>query len=178
MEEVFRGLRYPEIVTSDNLSQIQILAESPVAKEILSKPCFTRVWVYQELVLSREVLVQYGRTRVKWEDLCSAIVGSPDDSMNTEDDILPHRITGNAIISQMRHARRGVRRALEAKERHHPCDLSCYPVGVLGSQICETLFMEILESLVSTSKVRWSTFRPLITTKVFRKCSWTQLVLL
>ncbi|KAG4419542.1 hypothetical protein IFR04_007336 [Cadophora malorum] len=37
--------------------------------QILTRPWFTRVWVYQELVLSRTSLVQCGRYRVRWDGL-------------------------------------------------------------------------------------------------------------
>jgi hypothetical protein len=40
--------------------------------QVLSRPWFTRVWVYQELILSREVWVQCGRARILWETMCAA----------------------------------------------------------------------------------------------------------
>jgi len=37
---------------------------------------FTRVWVFQELVLSRDPWVQCGSLRARWTDLCSLLVSS------------------------------------------------------------------------------------------------------
>ncbi|KAF7894482.1 uncharacterized protein EAF01_009933 [Botrytis porri] len=43
-------------------------------RHVLSRPWFTRVWTYQELLISREVVVQVGRCRVLWQDFCGAIL--------------------------------------------------------------------------------------------------------
>lgn len=43
-------------------------------KDIVSRPWFTRVWVYQELVLSNVVFVQVGRLRVSWDHLCEVLL--------------------------------------------------------------------------------------------------------
>lgn len=39
---------------------------SELAKEMVQRPWFTRVWVFQELVFSKEPWIQYGRRRWKW----------------------------------------------------------------------------------------------------------------
>ncbi|TGO26725.1 hypothetical protein BPAE_0054g00330 [Botrytis paeoniae] len=52
--------------SSAKLSEMDDLA----FRDVLSRPWFTRVWTYQELLLSREVVVQIGRCRVLWQDLC------------------------------------------------------------------------------------------------------------
>ncbi|KAH0424042.1 ankyrin and het domain-containing protein [Colletotrichum camelliae] len=44
------------------------------AQDLLSRPWFKRVWVFQELVLSRDPWVQCGRTRVRWTDLCRLLL--------------------------------------------------------------------------------------------------------
>ncbi|KAJ8068929.1 hypothetical protein OCU04_002611 [Sclerotinia nivalis] len=41
--------------------------------DILSRPWFNRVWVYQELVLSPKVFVQIGQVRVSWNFLGEAL---------------------------------------------------------------------------------------------------------
>ncbi|KAF7881807.1 uncharacterized protein EAF02_006495 [Botrytis sinoallii] len=43
-------------------------------KDIVSRPWFTRVWVYQELVLSNVVFVQVRRLRVPWDYLCEVLL--------------------------------------------------------------------------------------------------------
>ncbi|KAH7403135.1 heterokaryon incompatibility protein-domain-containing protein [Cadophora sp. MPI-SDFR-AT-0126] len=47
-----------------------------IESQILTRPWFTRVWVYQELVLSRMPLVQCGQRRVKWDRLHEAFLKS------------------------------------------------------------------------------------------------------
>jgi hypothetical protein len=37
--------------------------------QILSRPWFTRVWIYQELVLSKDPWAQCGRRRIRWDAL-------------------------------------------------------------------------------------------------------------
>lgn len=46
--------------------------QSTIANQILTRPWFTRVWIYQELVLSAKPWVQCGRGRVRWDSLHSA----------------------------------------------------------------------------------------------------------
>lgn len=48
--------------------------------EILSRPWFTRVWVYQELVLSKDPWIQCGRKRVRWNSLHEALAGQKSGS--------------------------------------------------------------------------------------------------
>ncbi|TGO66989.1 hypothetical protein BOTNAR_0050g00230 [Botryotinia narcissicola] len=53
-------------------------ADDLAFRDVLSRPWFTRVWTYQELLLSREVVVQIGRCRVLWQDLCSVFLNGDD----------------------------------------------------------------------------------------------------
>jgi hypothetical protein len=41
---------------------------------LLNRPWFSRVWVFQELVLSRDPWVQCGRIRVRWTDFCDLLL--------------------------------------------------------------------------------------------------------
>ncbi|PMD15176.1 HET-domain-containing protein [Hyaloscypha hepaticicola] len=43
------------------------------ARDIISQPWFTRVWIFQELVMSRDPWIQYGEFRMKWDEFCEAI---------------------------------------------------------------------------------------------------------
>lgn len=47
--------------------------DAEIAREIISRPWFSRVWTYQELVLAQRVWVQCGRRRIEWDDLCQRI---------------------------------------------------------------------------------------------------------
>jgi hypothetical protein len=55
------------------LQNIAGLAE----KEIISRPWFNRVWIFQELVLSRDPWVQCGILRARWADFCSLVLSGP-----------------------------------------------------------------------------------------------------
>jgi hypothetical protein len=48
--------------------------------QILSRPWFTRVWIYQELVLSKEPWIQCGRKRIRWNILHDALVVQDEKS--------------------------------------------------------------------------------------------------
>ncbi|KAF6829584.1 ankyrin and het domain-containing protein [Colletotrichum plurivorum] len=43
-------------------------------RDLLSRPWFKRVWVFQELVLSRDPWVQCGRSRIRWNDICRLLL--------------------------------------------------------------------------------------------------------
>ncbi|KAF6833114.1 ankyrin and het domain-containing protein, partial [Colletotrichum musicola] len=47
-------------------------------RDLLSRPWFKRVWVFQELVQSRDPWVQCGRTRVGWNDICRLLLDKVD----------------------------------------------------------------------------------------------------
>ncbi|TGO66563.1 hypothetical protein BELL_0947g00020 [Botrytis elliptica] len=59
-------------------SKLLIMADDTL-DDIVSRPWFTRVWVYQELVLSNIVFVQVGRMRVSWDYLCEVLLGRYGD---------------------------------------------------------------------------------------------------
>lgn len=40
---------------------------------LLESPWFYRVWISQELLMSEDPKIQYGRTRMPWDDLCKII---------------------------------------------------------------------------------------------------------
>ncbi|KAJ9157839.1 Ankyrin and het domain-containing protein [Pleurostoma richardsiae] len=44
-----------------------------VREDLLARPWFRRVWVFQELVLSRDAWVQCGHSRTRWHHFCDAL---------------------------------------------------------------------------------------------------------
>ncbi|OIW34155.1 HET-domain-containing protein [Coniochaeta ligniaria NRRL 30616] len=42
--------------------------------DILTRPWFCRVWIFQELILSRDPWVQCGQRRTRWADLCGLLI--------------------------------------------------------------------------------------------------------
>jgi hypothetical protein len=45
-----------------------------MARELLDRAWFTRIWVFQELVLSRDPWVQCGKSRLKWASFCGTLL--------------------------------------------------------------------------------------------------------
>jgi hypothetical protein len=78
-EETFRNLGARG--SPDNTEKVTVSksARTLAVDHILSRPWFSRVWIYQELVLSREVWVQMGRERVTWDEFCDGLLGGHDD---------------------------------------------------------------------------------------------------
>lgn len=83
------------------------IASFDAARDILSRPWFTRVWVYQELVLSAGVLVQIGHMRVPWDSLCDIILShlgdgtsnndTSDRELNSQDTVTPPYRSTDAV---------------------------------------------------------------------------------
>jgi hypothetical protein len=45
-----------------------------IGEHILARPWFTRVWVFQELVLSKDPWIQIGQARVRWDPFCEYVL--------------------------------------------------------------------------------------------------------
>ncbi|ENH62276.1 Heterokaryon incompatibility protein 6, OR allele [Fusarium oxysporum f. sp. cubense race 1] len=60
--------------TSD-LGQLSLAADEidGMRRDLLSKPWFRRVWVFQELVLSTDVWVQCDNLRIRWHHFCKVV---------------------------------------------------------------------------------------------------------
>lgn len=70
--QALRHQRTPFVADSGLLPEdttLQTLIDGIEAR-LLARPWFTRVWVYQELIQSRDPWVQCGEKRLKWDDLC------------------------------------------------------------------------------------------------------------
>ncbi|KAF9872085.1 het domain protein [Colletotrichum karsti] len=50
---------------------------SDVENSVLIQPWFLRVWVLQEVVVSKLVSIQCGRRRIPWDDFCNALLSNP-----------------------------------------------------------------------------------------------------
>jgi hypothetical protein len=75
------GLIVPPELVDQNALQ---LLKSTVQKDVLKRAWFTRVWVFQELVLSQNPWVQCGGKRIRWDDLCnfSILAGDGTPKLN------------------------------------------------------------------------------------------------
>ncbi|KAJ4324537.1 hypothetical protein N0V84_003816 [Fusarium piperis] len=45
-----------------------------VYRDVLTRPWFSRAWVFQEVVVSREVIVQCGSRGIDWNDFCKLVI--------------------------------------------------------------------------------------------------------
>ncbi|KAI0814117.1 heterokaryon incompatibility protein-domain-containing protein [Xylaria sp. FL0064] len=50
---------------------------SDVEIDVLQRPWFKRLWVFQEVVVSKTLSIQCGRRRVPWDDFCRTVLISP-----------------------------------------------------------------------------------------------------
>ncbi|KAK4238600.1 heterokaryon incompatibility protein-domain-containing protein, partial [Achaetomium macrosporum] len=73
-ELVLRSAARWHALSEGELIQATADAVSRTQDAILSRPWFTRTWILQELVLSRDPWVQCGRVRARWADLCSLLL--------------------------------------------------------------------------------------------------------
>jgi hypothetical protein len=75
-----------EVMCASHDTKFDSRLQDIVATQILSRPWFTRVWVYQELVLSVMPWVQCGRRRVRWDALYVGLFGKEDEKDADEND--------------------------------------------------------------------------------------------
>jgi hypothetical protein len=78
-EKLFMDLRaQSQTATHGNTSSLEQLSLTAdeidgMRRDLLSKPWFRRVWVFQELVLSTDVWVQCDDLRIRWHHFCEAV---------------------------------------------------------------------------------------------------------
>jgi hypothetical protein len=126
--EVFNALRRQR--SDSDESTLPGLIQDLAAVHILSRPWFTRVWIYQELVLSREVWIQLGRDRMLWDDFCDPLIRfytpDVDEDVNTDEEDadgvqnIPENVRWNirknvqsnlTMLSKMHEARQSFRKS-------------------------------------------------------------------
>ncbi|KAK2729889.1 hypothetical protein CKAH01_10054 [Colletotrichum kahawae] len=71
----------PQVAIARNLHKVEkvhvkpgLMPSAAAIDELLQRPWFTRVWVTQELLLSRDAWVQCGALRVRWRELGALLV--------------------------------------------------------------------------------------------------------
>jgi len=83
--------------------------------QVLSRPWLSRVWIYQELVLSKDPWIQCGRTRIRWDVFYTAFLADEEERWwrNSEtptinlDLVSPHQAGPIEVFSGMHAARKG-----------------------------------------------------------------------
>jgi hypothetical protein len=53
------------------------LSTSAELQDLLDRPWFTHMWIFQELLLSRNPWVQCGRSRTRWDAISNAVSSFP-----------------------------------------------------------------------------------------------------
>jgi hypothetical protein len=71
----------PSNTTGVVSSQYSWLQAEEAGDEILKLSWFSRVWVFQELVLSEDPWVQIGTLRARWKDVCSILLNANADTL-------------------------------------------------------------------------------------------------
>lgn len=94
------------------------------ALEVLRSHWFYRVWIYQELVMSRDPKVQYGQARCSWEDFCRMLQSLEFSSTiyKTSAAQLQRLADSSEIVLHMRNDRRSYQRALLDNMRWYEMD--------------------------------------------------------
>jgi len=105
------------------------------AIHILSRPWFFRVWIYQELVLSRGVWVQLGRDRMLWYDFCLALLG-PNGKDGDAERALESPLSDLVMLSKMREARHSFRKS-QLIEAEKPASLFSVLEARRGFQVTD-----------------------------------------
>ncbi|KFA68513.1 hypothetical protein S40285_05394 [Stachybotrys chlorohalonatus IBT 40285] len=64
-------------VLADTLTMGKSEAQTIAGRDLLRRPWFGRVWIFQELILSRDPWVQCGFVRIRWQELCNRLLDAP-----------------------------------------------------------------------------------------------------
>ncbi|PNP60847.1 hypothetical protein FNYG_14467 [Fusarium nygamai] len=95
-EKLFRDLMAQSQTTmhgkTSDLGQFSLTADEidGMRRDLLSKPWFRRVWVFQELVLSTDVWVQCDNLRIRWHHFCNVV-----DTKNVVSSMLLDTLSNN-----------------------------------------------------------------------------------
>jgi hypothetical protein len=84
-------------------SENEVSRDENILEPILNNPYFSRLWIVQELVLAKEIIVMNGDNEMAWDALILAC--SPHMLLCTEDD-LDSRLTDSSSILDRLHAAR------------------------------------------------------------------------
>jgi hypothetical protein len=126
-----------------------------LAEELLARPWFTRVWVFQELVLSRDPWVQCGKSRLKWFLFCGFLRRWEDDHIfrnpRLEIQKRPYELLHSLIDAQTKfHASR-----LKGDPRQTVIDLLASRRGLEATDPRDIIFGHLgVATLPASSKIR------------------------
>ncbi|EFQ35349.1 HET domain-containing protein [Colletotrichum graminicola M1.001] len=85
-------------------------------RSVLAKSWFRRVWVLQELVLSKDPWVQCGNQRIRWKDFCRYFLGTgAGNSQRLHDGDAALRVLSDMNFSRTNNARLPLHRAIQVR---------------------------------------------------------------
>ncbi|KXH33304.1 HET domain-containing protein [Colletotrichum simmondsii] len=104
---------------------------------LLSKTWFERVWVFQELVLSRDPWVQCGSRRIRWREFCAFFLGGggPVSSPRAQNDEERRRVLADMNASWASQSRLPLHRAVKARRglgATNPADFVYATFGIIS----------------------------------------------
>ncbi|KAJ0310416.1 hypothetical protein COL5a_008456 [Colletotrichum fioriniae] len=105
---------------------------------LLSKTWFERVWVFQELVLSRDPWVQCGSRRIRWREFCAYFLGGgggPSSSPRAQKDEERRRVLADMNSSWATQSRLPLHRAVKARRglgATNPADFVYATFGIIS----------------------------------------------
>ncbi|KAK1473126.1 HET domain-containing protein [Colletotrichum tamarilloi] len=104
---------------------------------LLSKTWFERVWVFQELVLSRDPWVQCGSRRIRWREFCAFFLGGggPGSSPRAQNDEERRRVLADMNASWASQSRLPLHRAIKARRglgATNPADFVYATFGIIS----------------------------------------------
>ncbi|KAJ2971434.1 hypothetical protein NUW58_g9422 [Xylaria curta] len=170
IQEVTRRISIGVSEMPQNPAQIGIL--DAVKRGVLARPWFYRIWVLQELVLSREPWVQFGSKRIRWDDLCCLVASLESTDLKSMNDIragywndyLPFSDPGEAIDH---HGERNLWRILKTRKScgaTDPRDVIFAHLGIISDKATIPEYIKI-DYTLPTSEVFISAAR------YIRKCA-------
>ncbi|KXH37599.1 HET domain-containing protein [Colletotrichum salicis] len=118
--EVFSGPRdfapEPETEDGESTAVAAIGGTGRGPWSLLSKTWFERVWVFQELVLSRDPWVQCGSRRIRWREFCAYFLGGGSGSSpRAQNDEERQRVLADMNSSWASQSRLPLHRAVKAR---------------------------------------------------------------
>jgi Heterokaryon incompatibility protein (HET) len=136
-------------LTNDDI--IKLAEES-----LLKAPWFTRVWIFQELVLSRDPWMQCGALRARWTDLCALLLSGPEEKRSKKiqvfADMNKNRGTAKPQFFETLCSRRGLGATDPSKQRNFFVLYFQLHIPLNGTTIHDSSFLPVLAGSRSPDK--------------------------
>ncbi|KAK1978626.1 HET domain-containing protein [Colletotrichum cereale] len=116
-------------------------------RSLLAKSWFRRVWVLQELVLSKDPWVQCGDKRIRWDDFCHYFLGTGvGNSRGLGDGDAALRVLSDMNFSRANNARLPLHRAVQARRglgATDPRDFVYASLGIISDLYVVNRYLQV-----------------------------------